>query len=135
MYSPILSEWFKRDYAKPIILLGENSFVKNALVYSNFNVHRDITQLSTSDEHWMERPYREDHLYLIRDEVINHKADYSYCAIFASQINIKFIIIPSDYLPFECVRNDFIMMDVKNVYPDKDWYWWVTELEKAGCFD
>ena len=134
MQAPFLREWFKRDIVKPILLLGTNSLVKSALVYTNFDIYTEIIHMSSRDRCLMTRTYDANKVYLILDEVSGDTIDYDYTVQLANDIGIHFIIIPSEYVQPRIDENRFIRIEVKDVYPGKDWYWYCTELEKAGKF-
>lgn len=126
-------EWFKRDYMKPIILIGENSYAKSAIVYTNFDIDTEIEHMSSVNNDILTKTYDVNKLYLVHDEVIT--TDYDIYYKFSQDISIHFIIIPSDYEPIKLsqdYKDKFILAKVPNIAPDKDWYWWCTELYKAG---
>lgn len=134
MYNPFFKDWFEKDHAKPIILLGKNSYVKSALVYSNFDIDNDIVDLGIKDWNLEIRTYDANKLHLFHDEVSDYEGDYSWCCQIAEDIDIHCIILPSEYKQLNVDPNKFILINVPDLYPDKDWYWWCTELYNAGRF-
>lgn len=134
MYNPFFKDWFEKENAKPIILVGKNSYVKSAVVYSNFDIYTEIDDMGINDWNLAIRTYDLNKLNLLHDEVSDYEGDYEFCYRMSQDIGAHFIILPSDYKPLKVDKNKFIIINVPDLYPDKDWYWWCTELQKAGRF-